>query len=160
MQIAEGQLGLVHVNGKVTPTAPREVLDITVPTVFSGRDSASSFDGDLVVHLRGEVGAGTDVGTLGEREVGFRAAFVEVGRFQGGFAFVPGVEEFLRGGCSAEEDERTVIVVRPICMYAIGGSRRPTHIRPGCDTPANLTPGTNATEPGIELSAYVTKTLT
>jgi hypothetical protein len=81
MQIAEGQLGLVHVDGKVTPTAPREVLDITVPTVFSGRDRTGPFGSDLVVHLRGEVGGGTDVGTFGEREVGFRAAFVEVGGF-------------------------------------------------------------------------------
>jgi hypothetical protein len=81
MQIAEGQLGLVHVNWKVTPTPPREVLDITVPTVFSGRDRTGPFGGDLVVHIRGEGGEGTDVGTLGEREVGFRAAFVEVGRF-------------------------------------------------------------------------------
>lgn len=132
MQIAEGQLGLVHVNGKVTPTAPREVLDITVPTVFSGRDSASSFDGDLVVHLRGEVGGGPDVGTLGEREVGFRAAFVEVGRFQGGFTFVPGVEEFLRGGRSAEEDKRTVMVVRPICVaLQVGRVGRLTSDRDG-----------------------------
>jgi hypothetical protein len=81
MQIAEGQFGLVHVDGEVTSTPPREVLDITVPTVFSGRDRTGPLGGDLVVHLRGEVGGGTDVGTFGEREVGFRAALIEVGGF-------------------------------------------------------------------------------
>jgi hypothetical protein len=101
MQITERQLGLVHVDGEITPTPSREVLYVTVSAMLSRRDCSSSFGGDFIVHFRGQVGRGTDVGTFGEREMGLRAAFVQVGRFQRGFPFVPGVEESLRRGRSA-----------------------------------------------------------
>lgn len=103
MQIPQGQLGLVNIDRKVTSTPPREVLDITIPPVFPRRDGPSSFRGDLFEDFWCDLGGrrGTDVCAFCKGKVRFRAGFVEVGGFQGGLSGVPGVEEFLRGGCAA-----------------------------------------------------------
>lgn len=110
MQISQRQLGLVHVYRKVASTPSRQVLDIAIPTVFTRGDRSSTFSGNLVKDIRSEVVGGTNVGPLGQRQVGLGTTLVQIGRFQCGLSLVPGVEQLLRGSSSAEKGNSTILI--------------------------------------------------